>query len=394
MRRVPGIKHSEVVGASFGHILIQIGVALLIVLVGCGDTPTSPSQLNTPEDSPPSTPESEGQARVAAVSVTPSNAAFGLGLTVRLTATVYDSVGHSLSDRTINWTSSDRGIATVDEMGAVTGVAVGSVIISALCEDHKAEAVITVRRVSVLVDASRDGGVWWFPQGSQFNPDLDHQGKALADYFRSLDLHVVELPRPTPVSWQLIQGHNLVVRAVACGGYSASEVSAYRRYVEDGGNLLLLDDHKRHCPTDEVGRSLGLRFVGITEGSQRLTFVPDPVTEGLDDGSLAFAAGSGVVQIPAEAKILAHLDEDSWLDVNGNEIRDSGEPVAPAVMGRMSIGAGLVIFMGDANLIQGVPQPLTDNVLQVFLPGVVTEPHGGEAGTVFLASPQCVAGCD
>ena len=149
MRRVPGIKHSEVVGASFGHILIQIGVALLIVLVGCGDTPTSPSQLNTPEDSPPSTPESEGPARVAAVSVTPSSAAFGLGLTVRLTATVYDSVGHSLSDRTINWTSSDQGIATVDEMGAVTGVAVGSAIISALCEDHKAEAVITVRRVSV-----------------------------------------------------------------------------------------------------------------------------------------------------------------------------------------------------------------------------------------------------
>ena len=36
----------------------------------------------------------------------------------------------------------------------------------------------------ILVDASKDGGVWWFSQGTGdvFSADADHQGKALADY--------------------------------------------------------------------------------------------------------------------------------------------------------------------------------------------------------------------
>jgi hypothetical protein len=376
------------------HYLLRLGVAILLILVGCGDTLTDPSSYSSPDDSPPSLPEGEEPVAVVRVSITPGSAAFGLGLTVQLTATAYDAAGHSLNDRTIHWASSDTEVATVDESGLVTGVSAGSAIISALCEDHEAEAAITVRQVSILVDASRDGGVWWFPQAGTFDPDLGHQGKALADYFRSLDLYVAELPRPTQVSRSLIQGYNLVIRAVACGYYTASELSAYRRFVEEGGRLLLLDDHKRHCPTDDVGRSFGLRFEGITRGRQELTFVSDPITEGLEDGGLAFAAGSGLVQIPAEAKVLAYLDEDSWLDLNDNEFRDIDEPVAPPVMGRMTAGDGLIVFMGDANLIEAIPQPLTDNILQALLPGVVSESHGTQAGTVFLAQPECVAGCN
>lgn len=396
MRTVRRIENSDQLGAvdtCLGRRIFQLGVAVLLILVGCGETPTDPSQNSSPDDSPPSLPESEEPVAVAHVSITPSSAAFGLGLTIRLTATAYDAAGHSLKDRSIHWASSDTEVATVSESGLVTGVSAGSVIISALCEDHEAEATIAVRRVSVLVDASRDGGVWWFPQAGTFDPDLDHQGKALADYFRSLDLYVAELPRPTQITWSVIQGYNLVVRSVACGDYSASEISAYQRYVEEGGSLLLLDDHKRHCPTDAIGRSFGLRFEGITRGRQELVFVLDPITEGLEDGGLAFAAGSGLVQIPVEAKVLAYLDEDSWLDLNGDGFRDIGEPVAPPVMGRMTPGDGLIVFMGDANLINAVPQPLTDNILQALLPGVVSESHGTQAGTIFLAQPKCVAGC-
>jgi hypothetical protein len=40
-------------------------------------------------------------------------------------------------------------------------------------------------QMRVLVDASVDGGGWWSPQTANFDPDLPHQGKALADYFRS-----------------------------------------------------------------------------------------------------------------------------------------------------------------------------------------------------------------
>ena len=33
----------------------------------------------------------------------------------------------------------------------------------------------------ILIDASRDGGVWWFPQAGPFSPTAAHQGKALAE---------------------------------------------------------------------------------------------------------------------------------------------------------------------------------------------------------------------
>jgi hypothetical protein len=172
-----------------------------------------------------------------------------------------------------------------------------------------------------------------------------------------------------------------------------SEVLAYQQYVEEGGNLLLLDDHKRHCPIDAVGHSFGLRFEGITRGPQSLMFVPDPITEGLADGSLWFIAGSGLTEFTSEAKILAYLDADSYLDLNANGSRDNDEPVAPPVMGRLTSGDGLIVFIGDANFIERVPQPFTDNIIQTFLPGVITEPRGVPARTSFLGQPGCVAGC-
>ena len=33
----------------------------------------------------------------------------------------------------------------------------------------------------ILIDASRDGGAWWYPQAGPFDPDEYHQGKKLAD---------------------------------------------------------------------------------------------------------------------------------------------------------------------------------------------------------------------
>ncbi len=38
----------------------------------------------------------------------------------------------------------------------------------------------------ILIDASHDGGVWWFPQSGPFSPGAPHQGKALADHLRGL----------------------------------------------------------------------------------------------------------------------------------------------------------------------------------------------------------------
>src|SRR5213082_2249282 len=38
---------------------------------------------------------------------------------------------------------------------------------------------------AVLVDATHDGGAWWFPEGGPFISTQPHQGEALADTLRA-----------------------------------------------------------------------------------------------------------------------------------------------------------------------------------------------------------------
>jgi uncharacterized protein YjdB len=83
-------------------------------------------------------------APVAAVTVTPSSASVATGQTVQLTATPKDANGNPLTGRAISWSSSDNTIATVSSSGLVTGVAAGSVTITATSEGKSGTASVTV----------------------------------------------------------------------------------------------------------------------------------------------------------------------------------------------------------------------------------------------------------
>ncbi|HEY5967001.1 MAG TPA: hypothetical protein VIU35_03435, partial [Chitinophagaceae bacterium] len=75
---------------------------------------------------------------------------------------------------------------------------------------------------SILVDASKDGGVWWFPQSpvTGFSATNHHQGTALADYFRSLGYQVDELPRGAIITSELLDKYSKVIRPSAFFSYS------------------------------------------------------------------------------------------------------------------------------------------------------------------------------
>jgi Tol biopolymer transport system component len=220
----------------------------------------------------------------------------------------------------------------------------------------------------ILVDASRDGGVWWYPQWAQeggFNPTLDHQGKRLADYLRVRGYEVVELPRPFTITRELFASYDIVIRASGFGTYTRDEIEAYQSYVNAGGQLLLLGDHMMNLPADELALSFGLEFAGITRGENILTIAAaHPVTWGM--ANIAYGVGSGLLSYPTSAQILGRLSGGSYLDLNKDDRQDDGEPSAPAVLGAMTHGAGRIVFCGDANLWNWVPQPLVDNVLEWF----------------------------
>src|SRR5688572_10900231 len=146
---------------------------------------------------------------------------------------------------------------------------------------------------SILVDASRDGGVWWAPQAGSFSPDAPHQGKALADYLRSLAYTVKELPRGHQVTWADLKPYKRVIRAVGFGNYTQQEIAAYDSLLNQSASLLLLADHLQNSSNDNLSAHLGLHFIGSQTG-HITQLASHPTTAGVS--TLPYIAGSIIVQ--------------------------------------------------------------------------------------------------
>jgi len=102
--------------------------ALVVACSGSGDDGTSP---------PPPTP-------VESVGISPGPLLdLAVGATTQLTATTRDAQGNVLSGRTISWSTTAPGVATVSN-GLVTAIAVGAAQIRATSEGKTGEVTVTV----------------------------------------------------------------------------------------------------------------------------------------------------------------------------------------------------------------------------------------------------------
>lgn len=106
---------------------VVAGVLVLNACGGGGGEPTEP-----------------GPVAVASVSVTPGTTSIAPLETAQLTATVRDAQGSVLPGRAVSWSSSDQGKVTVAGSGLVTGVAAGTVTITATSEGKSGSAQVTV----------------------------------------------------------------------------------------------------------------------------------------------------------------------------------------------------------------------------------------------------------
>jgi len=99
-------------------------------------------------------------AAVAAVTVSPASAYLLVGTTVQLLATPRDSAGNAVPGKVVSWSSSAPSLATVTASGLVTGVAAGSVTITASSDGKSGTA-------SIIVDVGGAGhgpvGIWITP---------------------------------------------------------------------------------------------------------------------------------------------------------------------------------------------------------------------------------------
>jgi trimeric autotransporter adhesin len=82
----------------------------------------------------------------ARVTLEPERRNLAVGRMHSFTATVYDAAGRVLTGRTLTWSSSDPGVATVDANGRVTAVAPGNAEVTVMVEGERATARVSVSR--------------------------------------------------------------------------------------------------------------------------------------------------------------------------------------------------------------------------------------------------------
>jgi len=130
---------------------------------------------------------------VASVQVTPSSAAITVDGTVHFQAATLDGSGNPLTGRTITWSSSNTGVATVDNTGLVTGVAVGAATITATSEGKSGTAGIAVAaQVAASISVAPPSVSVTVGQTSQLTPTVkDANGAVIAG---------------APVSWNIDNG--------------------------------------------------------------------------------------------------------------------------------------------------------------------------------------------
>lgn len=81
---------------------------------------------------------------VGAVVVSPDSADIPIGGTQQFTATLLDLHGNPIVGPTVAWSSSDPGVATIDQTGLATGVSVGTATVTASAQAASGTAVLTV----------------------------------------------------------------------------------------------------------------------------------------------------------------------------------------------------------------------------------------------------------
>lgn len=85
-------------------------------------------------------------AKIATVTLAPASATIAVGATQALAVTLLDGAGNTIqSSRTVIFTTSAPGVATVNPAGVVTGVSAGTATISAIINGVLGSATITVQ---------------------------------------------------------------------------------------------------------------------------------------------------------------------------------------------------------------------------------------------------------
>ena len=158
--QVGRVMAEALVSWSSGDTLVAVvDSAGLVMAVGGGTTKVTAAAGDVADTVVVTVMQSAGT-----VVVSPSESTVALGDTLRLTAEAFDANGHAVKGATFSWSSSNAGVAQVDDSGLVEALAAGTVRIRATAGDASGVAEITVenpdRAALVALYEATDGPNW------------------------------------------------------------------------------------------------------------------------------------------------------------------------------------------------------------------------------------------
>jgi hypothetical protein len=204
----------------------------------------------------------------------------------------------------------------------------------------------TDKPLRILIDASKDGGLWWFPQVYPFDVEQNHQGKAFADSLRREGAEVIELPRGEIITLEKLREADVVIRVPAFFSYTTDEVIAYRESVAAGTRLLLIGSNTQNY--DPIAESFGLRFEKYTHFASVQKWKKHPFTA--DIGECCELTWLSIVKAPKEAVFLASLNQSKEIPV----------------LGYLPYGRGYVVFIGQALFFRRPDHSLSRNLIDAL----------------------------
>jgi len=195
-------------------------------------------------------------------------------------------------------------------------------------------------KLRVLIDASKDGGLWWFPQAHTFDPKQHHQGRPLANFMRNQGWEVVEAGRGEVITLDKLRDFDVVIRPPVYYDYTLDEVIAYRDSLMGGTRLLLMGGG---TDTDSLATTFGLRFDPRSRFGSVREWIPHPLSANIAGKDFSWAS---VKESPPGAVMLA------WLNRGGADSRP--------VLGYLPYGSGYVVFVGQGFI---APDPFISSVI-------------------------------
>lgn len=177
-----------------------------------------------------------------------------------------------------------------------------------------------------------------------------------------------------PITYEKINGFNVLVILSAGEHYSDSEINAIEKFVKEGSRLFLVCDSWRgkatstNVFTNAIAERFGVSFAKngwICDDTDHYESEKDYIScpkisnikshEITKDIKSFYLVGGTYIKETGSSKVLAYTDKDAWFDDFGdnfgNFIKDKDEKRGRfPVLSEMRYGNGKIVFMSDSSL--------------------------------------------